>query len=112
MNTNKLNTIMRNMDMQVGYVRDLMELLEDCENRMMLDEVTMEDIEQLREHCSAITRAANTAKKLAEGLKPVYEEEDRKEAEKKKAVKAKKKAEKKEAPPADMNDDDDMSFLE
>ncbi|MBR4695543.1 MAG: hypothetical protein IKO94_05620, partial [Selenomonadaceae bacterium] len=66
MNTNKLNTIMRNMNMQVGYVRDLMELLEDCENRMMLDEVTMEDIEQLREHCSAITRAANTAKKLAE----------------------------------------------
>jgi len=124
MNTNAIHTVNRNMDMQLRYVKEILELVEDCENRLLLDDVDETEIQQLRDHCNAIAMAAATAKKLAKNLAPVYKEEDEK---KKAEEKAKKKAEtsekrnaKKKAKPqtgetADSGpeeDDDDLSMLE
>jgi len=126
MNTNAIRAVNRNMDMQLRYVEEILELVEDCENRLLLDDVDETEIQQIRDHCRAIAMAAATAKKLAKNLEPVYKEEDEKKKAEEKAKKkagtaekrnTKKKAETKPqtvetADSGPEEDDDDLSMLE
>ncbi len=126
MDTSMLRKINREMDMQLGYVNEILDLIEECEKRRLLDDVNETELQQLREHCGDIALAAATAKKLVKNLEPACkaEEEDRakdkdKDKEKKRKTSSAKKKEEaaKEAvnaPPEEgaADDDDDMSFLE
>ena len=107
MDTSMLRKINREMDMQLGYVNEILDLIEECEKRRLLDDV-------------------NETEKLVKNLEPACkaEEEDRakdkdKDKEKKRKTSSAKKKEEaaKEAvnaPPEEgaADDDDDMSFLE
>lgn len=129
-----VNQIDRNMDQQNRYVKEILDLIDECEKGELLEDISETEIKQLREHCGDIAMAANTAKKLCKNIKPLAEEEDKKkkaeeeakkkaeEAEKKKAAAEKKKAEKEkkkaeetakteEAAPVETDDEEEMDFL-
>ena len=133
MELNKVEGIDRNMDMQNKYVKEILDLIDECTEKDLLEGVSEVDIHQLRDHCEDIAMAANTAKKLAANLKPIAEaaDKERKEkekiereakkkaeaAEKRKAAAEKRKAKKAEEATeaaeaeAESADDDDLDFL-
>ena len=140
MELNKVEGIDRNMDMQNKYVKEILDLITECEKNEVTDNVSDIELKQLREHCEDIAMAANTAKKLVANLMPLAKDADtqkkakekaeqeakkKAEAAKKRAeTKAKKKAEAAEAAKAEAaeaeateaedeaeGDDDDLDFL-
>lgn len=133
MNTSTIISIVNDMGQQKKVLKRLNELIDDCEDRLIFGEVKEEDIQHLRDYCADMLRAADTAEKLAEALRPIYKEEDDKrkaEEEKKKkdeaaakrskaatkaaatrkAAEEKKKAE--EQAEAEDKSDDDADFLD
>lgn len=125
MELNKVEGIDRNMDMQNKYVKEILDLIDECTEKKLLEGVTETEIHQLRDHCEDIAMAANTAKKLVANLKPIAEAADKERKEKEKLEKeAKKKAEaaeKRKAKKAEKETakeaeeaapvDDDLDFL-
>ena len=134
MGTNTLDSINRNMDQQLRVLKELLEAVDECEKNSLLEDISETELQQIKDYCSDMALAANTAKKIAKNLRPLAEEEDaRKKAEKeaeekaKKAEEKKKKAEAKKAENAakkqadaateqgnlaGLSEEEDLSFLE
>ncbi|MBR2215989.1 MAG: hypothetical protein IJ849_09555 [Selenomonadaceae bacterium] len=110
MEPNTLNGINRNMDAQNRYVKEILDLIDECKAKELLADVSKEELEQLTEHCTNVAVAANTAKKLVKNLLPIAEKEQAAaKAEKdKEKEQAKKKKAKKEAPPSPPTTEDEV----
>lgn len=109
MNAATLNKIGRNMDMEKNFTEETLALLDEVKDKELPD-VSPEDLDQLRNHCNQIVRAAETAKKLVAFLISIKKDK-KQEAEEEKP--GSKKTEKSAAAePESAADDDDLSFLD
>lgn len=120
MNTSTLKRIDSFMDQQINVLKQMLELVDDCEARKLTGELDTTELQQLKDYTADMMLACTTAQKLAKQLQPVLEKEDKEKAAKKK-LKAKAKEDLKEdtapepKPDADVNadpNDDDMDFLD
>lgn len=93
--------VKRNMKFQINYCKEVLELLDTCEDKGTTGDLTAEDLNHLRAHCENIIRASDTATKLAELLDAAKKAEKKAKEETKKVQPEK---------PAEEDTDDDFSF--
>ena len=104
MNTKNIN---RNMQFQKDYCKEIMELMDTCEDKGLTGDLTADDMNHLREHCENIMRASDTAMKLATLLQEVL---DKEKAATKKTEPTKKAEPPKEEPKVEEPEDTGFDF--
>lgn len=120
MNTSTLKRIDSFMDRQINVLKQMLELVDDCEARKLTGELDTTELQQFKDYTADMMLACTTAQKLAKQLQPVLEKEDKEKAAKKKTKTKAKEDPKEDAAPepkpdADANtdpNDDDMDFLD
>ncbi len=93
--------VKRNMNFQIDYCKEVLELLDTCEDKGITGDLTAEDLNHLRNHCENIMRASDIAIKLADLLDATKKNEKKAKEEKKKEPEEK---------PSEEDNDDDFSF--
>ena len=124
MNANQITSLNNFMSRQMDALKQILELIGECEDKKLLDGVEPAELQQLKSYTGDMMLACSTTTKLAKNLENVVKaaEEDKK---KKDAAEKKAKVEKKEAKkpapkpeskkdpePEPVAEDDDMSWLE
>ena len=127
MDTSTLKRLDSFMEQQINVLKQLLELVDDCENRKLTKDLDITELQQLKDYTADMMLACTTAKKLAEQLQSIVDKEDKEKATKKKETKKEvetktkkpetKKVENTELPKVrtELTPDDndaDMDFLE
>lgn len=122
MDTSTLKRLDSFMEQQINVLKQLLELVDDCENRKLTKDLDITELQQLKDYTADMMLACTTAKKLAEQLQSIVDKEDKEKATKKKVAKKEvetetKKVENTELPKvgtelAPDDNDADMDFLE
>lgn len=110
MNSSTLNTISSNMGQQKRYVKEILDLIDECSKQKLIDPADPE-LQHLKNHCEAIDRASDAANKLVDLLRPTISKEkskDEAEAEKKPAKKSTKKKSEPKPEPEPVQDEEDF----
>lgn len=122
MDTSTLKRLDSFMEQQINVLKQLLELVDDCENRKLTKDLDITELQQLKDYTADMMLACTTAKKLAEQLQSIVDKKDKEKATKKKVAKKEvetetKKVENTELPKvgtelAPDDNDADMDFLE
>lgn len=83
MDTSTLKRLDSFMEQQINVLKQLLELVDDCENRKLTKDLDITELQQLKDYTADMMLACTTAKKLAEQLQSIVDKEDKEKALKK-----------------------------